>query len=104
MKDDGYNDGEKLVGERGTICQQENSTRNRKFTMIGLTSFDGEPVMCVLILEGKTPNGSIEAGIDTTVHPDGTTTDSDFIIKIVGIGNTSRVDQSVCTVAKRYRL
>ena len=35
MKGDGYNGGEKLVGERGTICQQKTSTRNRKFTMIG---------------------------------------------------------------------
>ena len=86
MKGDGYNGGEKLVGERGTISQQKTSTRNRKFTMIGLTSFDGEPVMCVLILEGKLPNGSIEAGIDITVHPDGTTTDSDFIIKNCGKG------------------
>ena len=86
MKGDGYNGGEKFVGERGTISQQKTSTRNRKFTMIGLTSFDGEPVMCVLILEGKLPNGSIEAGIDITVHPDGTTTDSDFIIKNCGKG------------------
>ena len=52
MKGYGYNGGEKLVGERGKICQQKTSTRNCKFTMIGLASFDGEPAMCVLILEG----------------------------------------------------
>ena len=54
--------------------------------MIGLTSLDGEPVMCVLIIEEKLPNSSIEAGIDITVHLDGAITDSDFIIKNRGNG------------------
>ena len=60
-----------ITGSSGLIC-------------VGLTLFDGENVMCVLILEGGTPDGSIAAGIDIKNHPDCTTTDSDFIIKNSG--------------------
>ncbi len=42
--------------------------------------------MCVLIIEGKLPNGAIEAGIDIQVQPNGQTTDSDFILKNSGKG------------------
>ncbi len=44
--------------------EEDKHPDSRKFTMIGLTNFSGEPVMCLLILEGKLPNGAIEAGID----------------------------------------
>ena len=57
-----------ITGSSGLIC-------------VGLTLFDGENVMCVLILEGGTPDGSIAAGIDIKNHPDGTTICSDFITK-----------------------
>ncbi len=74
MKGVGDNGGEKLVGGRGTILQQKTSTRNLNFTMIDLTSFDGGHVMCS---GEETPKWiNIEAGIDITVHIDGTTTDS----------------------------
>ena len=61
-------------------------TKSKKFTMIGLTALTGEPVMYILIIEGKLPNGSIEAGIDFTVTPTGSSSDSDFIIKNSGPG------------------
>ena len=86
MKGDGHNGGELLLTERGKVPQRKASTRNRKFTMIGLTSFSGEPVMCVLIIEGKVPNGAIEAGIDIEVQPEGQPSDEDFIIKNSGKG------------------
>ena len=53
MKGDGHVGGELLLGERGTVPQKKSSTRSKKFTMIGLTVFTGEPVMCILIIEGK---------------------------------------------------
>ena len=86
MKGDGYVGGEKVLTEKGTIGQRKTSNRSRKFTLIGLTNFSGEPVMCLLILEGKLPNGAIEAGIDIRVQPEGTTTDHDFILKNSGKG------------------
>ena len=48
--------------------------------MIGLAVFTGEPVVCILILEGKHPKGNIEAGIDITVTPDGDNTDLKLIL------------------------
>ena len=34
--------------------------RIRQITMIGLIDFTGEPVMCILILEGENPKGNID--------------------------------------------
>ena len=64
MKGDGNEGGKLLLGERGYVVQEKASTHSRKFTMIGFTALTGDPVMCVLIFEGKRPNGSIEAGIN----------------------------------------
>ena len=47
--------------------------------MIGFTALTSDPAICVLIFEGKKPNGAIEAGIDITVQPDGTASDPNFI-------------------------
>ena len=71
MKGDGHVAGQKLLTGIGKIPQEKLSTRNRRFTMIGLTAFTGEPVMCILILEGENPKGSIEVGIDISVKPCG---------------------------------
>ena len=54
--------------------------------MIGLTSFSGEPVICVLIIEGKLPNGSIESRVDIIINPDVQVTDEDFITRNSGAG------------------
>ena len=42
-----------------------------RFTLIGLTALDGQPVTCILILKGNRKNLSIEPGIDITAIPDG---------------------------------
>ena len=86
MKGDGHVVGQKLLTGVGKIPQEKSSTRNRRFTMIGLTAFTGEPVMCILILEGKNPKGNIEAGIDISVSPVGDNKDSNFILSNSGPG------------------
>jgi len=86
MKGDGHVAGQKLLTGVGKIPQEKSSTRNRRFTMIGLTAFTGEPVMCILILEGKNPKGNIEAGIDISVSPVGDNQDSNFILSNSGPG------------------
>ena len=63
MKGDGHIGGKKLLTGNGKVPQVQASTRNRRFKMIGLTAFTGEQIMCILILEGKNPEGHIEAGI-----------------------------------------
>ena len=87
MKGDGHAGGELLLTAKKSVGQRKCSTRNRKFTLIGLTAFSGEPVMCVIIVEGKLPNGAIEAGIDITVTPKGSIDDPDFIFNNSGNGS-----------------
>ena len=65
-------------------AKKEISTKSKKFTMIGLTALTGDPVMCILIIEGKTPNGAVEAGNYFTVMPTGKPSDDDYIIKNSG--------------------
>ena len=79
MKGNGYVGGKLLLGERGYIAQEKSLSKNRKFTIIGFMALTGDPVMCVLIFEGKKPNGSIEAGINITVKPIGSPSDANFI-------------------------
>ena len=86
MKGYGHSGCELLITEKGKVPQRKASTQNRKFTMVGLTSFTGEPVMCVVIIEGKFLNGAIEAGVDIQVQPDGDSSDEDFILRNSGEG------------------
>ena len=61
---DGRNGGEKYVcgvDEQPYVCS---STKSNHFTCLGLTSFDGEPVMCIVIIAGKTYDLAVEIGID----------------------------------------
>ena len=68
MTGDGHVSGEKKISPRGKVARTRASSKSRKFTMIGLTAFTSEPVMCCLIIEGKQSNHSIEAGMDIDVH------------------------------------
>ena len=86
MKGDGNAGGKKLCKEHGTISYERASTTDKRFTMIGLTSLDGKPVMCVLIIQGKEPNLLVETGIDVTINPDGKPDDMDFFFNNSGEG------------------
>ena len=86
MKGDGHVGRQLFLTAPGRVPQQKSSSKNRKFTLIGLTALIGERVMCIIIFEGKTPNGSIEAGIDLSITPIGITTDEDFVENNSGPG------------------
>ena len=62
IKGDRYVTGHKLLTGVGKIPQEKSSKQNRRFIMIRLTAFTGDPVICILILKGKNPKGNIEAG------------------------------------------
>ena len=66
------------------MCKRHNSTKkvsakDKHFTLMGLTSLDGKPVMCVLIITGKRANAMTELGIDPLVEMIGLETDEDFL-------------------------
>ena len=42
--------------------------RRKKITVLGLTTLDGQPVMCIVIIEGKERNVFVESGVDP-FHP-----------------------------------
>ena len=86
MKGDGHAGGQLFLTAPGRVPQQKASSKNRRFTLIGLTALSGEPVMCVIILEGKNPKASIEAGIDINVQPVGDVNDEDFVQNNSGPG------------------
>jgi len=86
MKGDGHVGGQLMLVGKGQVPMKKISTNDKKFTLIGLTAFTGEPVMCVLILEGKRPNPSVEAGIDIRITPNSSCSDADFIMKNCGNG------------------
>ena len=73
-----------MLVEKGQVPMKKISSNSKKFTLIGLTVLTCEPIMCILIIEGKRPNPSIEAGIDIRVTPTGSFSDSDFIWKNCG--------------------
>ena len=84
MNGDGHAGGELLLTAKKSVGQRKYSIRNQKFTLIGLITFSGEPVMCVIIVEGKLSNGAIEAGIYITVTPEESIDDPDFIFNNSG--------------------
>ena len=86
MAGDGHVGGELFLTEKGTIPQNKSSKANKRFTLIGLTSFTGEPVLCIIILQGKIAKPDIEAGVDILVPPEGNIDDKDFFQKNYGPG------------------
>ena len=86
MAGDGHVGGELFLAEKGTIPQNKTSKTNKRFTLIGLTAFTGEPVLCIIILQGKQPKPDIEAGVDILVSPIGDTSDPDFFANNYGPG------------------
>ena len=80
IKGDGHAGGQLILVERGHVLMKKISTK-RNFTLIGMTVLTGEPVICSLIIEGKRPNVSVEAGVDIQVFLTGSFSDNDFVLK-----------------------
>ena len=58
--------------------------------------------MCIIILQGKRPQASLEAGIDINVNPIGIATDRDYMKQIRDQTSTSLVDPFAISMAKQY--
>ena len=68
MINDGHSGGTKYLSRKGDTPNINSTKKKKKFTVLGLTTLDGQPVMCVLIMEGKDHNVFVELGIDP-FHP-----------------------------------
>ena len=50
---DGHIGGDKFICEKGCIEQRKTTIKLKHFIVIGLTNLLGEPIFCILIIEGK---------------------------------------------------
>ena len=71
--------GQLMLYKRGTLPQQQVSTRNRHFILISLISLTGELLMCILIIAGTKLLDTTEMGIYQFKEMVGKGTDEDFI-------------------------
>jgi hypothetical protein len=72
QKKDGHYGGQKFGCGRGMTPKQICSTRDRHFTVLGVTAATGDPVLCVVIFASEKTNGVIAnwaEGIDIMVDP-----------------------------------
>ena len=86
MKGDGHVGGRLYLTAKGKTASRKASKADRRFTLIGLTSLNGQPVMCIVIIQGAKENRAVEVGIDISVQPDGNPSDADFFLKNAGPG------------------
>ena len=60
--------------ERETVPQQKINTKDKHYTVLGLTTLAGKLVMCIFIFTGETPRTIVETGLnleaETEVHLD----------------------------------
>jgi hypothetical protein len=105
-KKDGHFTGQKFACGRGMTPKQICSTRDRHFTVLGLTASSGDPVLCVVIFASDKTDGVIAnwtEGIDIMVDPvkdeNGEIDLSDINF---GKGKIFHLAQHVNSVGKRF--
>merc|ERR1712038_834958 len=91
MSNDGHYGGQKYIGIKGQGAPKKQvSSKSKHWTTLGLTAFNGEPVMCIVILANKTRQLYTELGRDCTKELDGSIDDYDneyeFLLKNSGKG------------------
>jgi hypothetical protein len=64
MTKDGHVNGTKFVVDRNDEAKLKASKKERHFTCLGLTLLTGKPIMCVVIVDGKTDNLLVRTGVD----------------------------------------
>ena len=79
QKGDGNNGGELHVCAKGMVPQQKASTKDKHFTLLGLTALNGDPVMCVVIFAGKRETKLYECGVDVFAEKVGDVSDGNFL-------------------------
>jgi len=86
QKGDGHIAGAKYYCGRGWVPQNQSSSNDKHFTMLGFTALSGEPVMCLIIIAGVQEKWEVECGINVDAVPVGDPTDPDFFQKNTGKG------------------
>ena len=66
------------------VPQQKSSNKDKHWTLLGLTSLAGDPVMCVVIFAGERRTPIYETGMDVFAEKIGEVTDDDYFLKNTG--------------------
>jgi len=86
QKGDGLVGGQLLMTEPGQVGQRKISTKDKHYTLLGLTLLTWRPLMCVVIMAGDKPKPEVETGIDIFADQIGASTDRDYIKNNTGKG------------------
>ena len=60
---------------------RKKNTKDKHYTLLGITNLTDEPVMCIVILSGIQPNEIMETGLDLMAVAISNATDDDFFEK-----------------------
>ena len=83
---DGAVGGERKIVGRGSVPRESASTNDTHFTVLGFTAATGQPIMCAVIVEGKTLKPEVVTGLDVFATKVGDESDPDFIANNTGDG------------------
>ena len=86
QKGDGSVGGELQLYERGKIPRRKVKTKDKHYTVLGLTSISGKTVMCIVISAGETPRTITETGLELDAETYGDLINVDFIEQNSGPG------------------
>jgi hypothetical protein len=83
---DGAVGGERKIVGRGSVPRESATTNDTHFTVLGFTAATGEPIMCAVIVEGKTMKPEVVTGLDVFTTKIGNESDPDFLTNNTGPG------------------
>ena len=86
QKGDGQVGGELQMCELGKVPQRKINTKDKHYTVLGLTTISGKPVMCIIIFSGEQPSTIVETGLDLEAETFGDPNGADFFENNSGPG------------------
>ena len=75
-----------FVCGKGMIPKEKCTTNDKHWTLLGLTAFTGQPVMCIVIFAGEKASTILETGMDIFAQVIGNEKEDDFFDKNYGPG------------------
>jgi len=83
---DGAVGGKSKIMGRGSVPREKARTNDTHFTLLEFTPATGEPIMCAVIVEGKSMKPEVVSGLDVFATRLGDESDPDFLVKSTSPG------------------
>ena len=78
--------GELQTYERGRIPRRKINTKDKHYTLLGLTLISGKPLMCITIFARESPSTITETELDLNAETIGSLSDEGFFAEYSGPG------------------